>query len=185
MDGSRVEVEPRQHTNCIGDVGSGGDGQVHERSNSTEVGDRLHEGDVFRGKGGHGRGEFGARGHGSGDRFAVRHAVSLKHVKDVLLLRDGDGSGWSVPVNLEAKELGGRAKVSEFEVGGELLDEGLDGRLGLGDEGHVINKHRDDDPEGIPEEDKTEGSDLIWVKSILPRVTARVLDHTLPACLSP
>ena len=48
-------------------------------------------------------------------------------------------------------------KVSEFEVGGELLDEGLNGRLGLGDEGHVINKHRDDDSEGVSEEDRQRG----------------------------
>ena len=54
VDGSRVGVEPGQHTNSIGDVRSGGDGQVHEGSNSTEVGDRLHEGDVFRSRRGHG-----------------------------------------------------------------------------------------------------------------------------------
>jgi len=81
--------------------------------------------------------KFGDRGHGSGDTFTVRHTVPLKHVKDVLLLREGDGFGGSVPVNLEAKKLGGRTKIPELEVGGELLDEGLDG-----DEGHVINKHR-------------------------------------------
>jgi hypothetical protein len=157
VDGSRVGVEPCQHTNSIGDVRSGGDGQVHEGPNSTEIGDRLHEVDVFRGGGSHGGGEFGARGHGSGDRFAVSHAIPLKHVKDVLLLREGDGPGGSVPVNLEAKKLGGGAKVSEFEVGGELLDEGLDGRLGLGDEGHVVHKHWDDDPEIVPEEDIDRG----------------------------
>jgi len=49
-------------------------------------------------------------------------------------------------------------------VGGEFSDEGLDGRLGLGDEGHVINKHRDDDPEGVPEEDIDRGvmSGPLW-----------------------
>jgi hypothetical protein len=52
--GIRVGVEPGQHTNSMGDVRSGGDGQLHEGSNSTEVGDRLHQGDVFRGRGGHG-----------------------------------------------------------------------------------------------------------------------------------
>jgi len=41
--------------------------------------------------------------------------------------------------------------------GGELFDEGLDGRLGLGDEGHVIHKHRDDDSEGVSEEDIDRG----------------------------
>jgi len=45
-------------------------------------------------------------------------------------LREGDGPGGSVPVNLDAKQLSGGAKVPEFEVGGELLDEGLDGRRG-------------------------------------------------------
>ena len=90
-------------------------------------------------------------------RLAVRHPIPLKHVKDVLLLRDGDVPGGPVPVNLNAKELSGRAKVSELEVGGEFSDEGLDGRLGLGDKGHVINKHRDDDPEGVPEEDIDRG----------------------------
>ena len=155
--GSRVGVEPGQNTHSIGDVRSGGDGKAHEGSNSTEVGNRLHEGDVFRGGGSHGGGEFGARGHGSGDRFAARHAIPLKYIKDVLLLREGDGLGGSVPVNLDSKELGSGAKVSEFEVGGEFLDEGLDGRFGLADDGHVIHKHRDDDSEGVPEEDIDRG----------------------------
>ena len=138
---------------CHSTVRPGGDGEIHEGPNSTEVGDRFHEGDVFRRGGSHGGGEFGARRHGSGDRFAVRHTIPRQHVRDILSLGEGDGSGWSVPVNFDAKELGGGAKVSEFEVGGEFLDEGLDGRLGLGDEGHVIQKHRDDDPEGVSEED--------------------------------
>jgi len=83
--------------------------------------------------------------------------VPLKHVKDILLLREGDGSGGSVPVNLEAKKLGSGAKVPEFEVGRELFDEGLDGRRGFGDDGHVIHKHRDDDSEIVPEEDIDRG----------------------------
>jgi len=46
VDGSRVGVESGQYINSIGDVRSGGDGKVHEGPNSTEIGDRFHEGDV-------------------------------------------------------------------------------------------------------------------------------------------
>jgi hypothetical protein len=70
-------------------------------------------------------------------------------------LREGDGPRGSVPVNLEAKKLSSGSKVPEPEVSGELLDEGLDGRIGLGDDGHVINKDRDD--EVVPEEDVSLG----------------------------
>ena len=37
---STAGVEPGQYTNCIGGVRSG---KVHEKSNSSEVGDRLHD----------------------------------------------------------------------------------------------------------------------------------------------
>ena len=147
VDGSRVGVEPGKDSNSIGDVRSGGDGKIHEGPH----------GDFFRGGGSHGGGQFAARGCGGGHRPGVRHPIPLKHVKDVLLLGEGDSPGGSVPVNPDAQQLGGGPKIPELEVGGELLDEGLDGRLGLGDEGHVIHKHRDDDPEGVSEEDIDRG----------------------------
>ena len=39
---------------------------------------------LMRGGGSHGGGEFEARGHRGGDRFAVRHPIPLQHVKDIL-----------------------------------------------------------------------------------------------------
>jgi len=47
--------------------------------------------------------------------------IPLKHVKDVLLLRERDGPGGSVPVNPDAKKLGGGTKVPELEVGWRAL----------------------------------------------------------------
>ena len=69
--GARIGVEASEDGDGISDIRASGDGKIHDSTNSTEIWNSAHEGDIFISCGAHRCIEAQTRIHGCGDRVAV------------------------------------------------------------------------------------------------------------------
>src|ERR1700761_9835553 len=110
-------VESGQDSHSVGNVWSGGNGNIEEGTNCTDVGHSLHLVNFFWSLGTLGIRKDNARIDWSGNRGASGEAISVKHVQDVLPLGKMNGLVGSVSLNLDSKEELNATKPFEFKVG--------------------------------------------------------------------
>ena len=145
----RVVVEASKTMDSIRDVRARGDRKIVECSNCSLIGNVLHLSAFFISLGRIVLGEVEARVHGCEDRCTSRHAESVEEVDDILTLTEPHGPVLPITSDGNAEEEVDGAEVTNLEV---LVEEGLDvvGELGgLGHDGDVVDKDRDDDLDAL------------------------------------